>query len=650
MSTGAARRVLPWLREGVRVQWVDNTPPDPFVRLSAPVLDPEHRSFVNEELLRLLGGGMLREIPREDAFVSCKARVEPKRDSDKLRLVVNYRGPVNQRAVKRGIRLETLATLPAVLRRGDFMVTLDLRSGYHHFRFHADSQRYLGFNIMDRFFEPVALNFGFTQAPWIFHKIMREVVRHLRANHGVRVLSYLDDFLLLGDSREEALRARDTTLQVFDDLGLQVAHDKGQWEPAQTATFLGVEVSSEPPLFRAPEAKVERVAAEARDLLARAEANGGWVSVRQLQRTLGLMAFLDRTLRPCRLHTRELFNATSRSAYRHAKRGWPRGRAPITDQAAADLRWWAELPSSEWVRRGRLIFPPSLVRAVRVFTDASGRVGWGAASKDGTVLARGTWSAADSADHITVKEMKAVMRSLQAQEDTLRGRRVLVLCDNAAVVRIITKGASKSPELMQCMRELFRWAVEHGVQLHAKWVPTDANPADAPSRRLDVHGQQLAREVFERLDDAWGPHDVDCFASAANAQLPAFYAWDHDPTAAGTPDAFTNDWSRNQNNWVYPPFPLVSRALQHVRECQATATLIVPDWPAQPWHARLLAEAQEVRRLDQEFPHLRVADLHTTPSGCRSFFGSPTSSQATWTLLAVRLSPETSPSPRPLGD
>ena len=110
----------------------------------------------------------------------------------------------------------------------------------------------------------MALNFGFTQAPWIFHKIMREVVRHLRANHGVRVLSYLDDFLLLGDSREEALRARDTTLRVFDDLGLQVAHDKGQWEPAQAATFLGVEVSSEPPLFRAPEAKVERSSREPR--------------------------------------------------------------------------------------------------------------------------------------------------------------------------------------------------------------------------------------------------------------------------------------------------------------------------------------------------------------------------------------------------
>ena len=108
MSTGAARRVLPWLREGVRVQWVDNTPPDPFVRLSAPVLDPEHRSFVNEELLRLLEGGMLREIPREEAYVSCKARVEPKR----VRLVVNHRGSVNQRAVKRGIRLETLAPLP----------------------------------------------------------------------------------------------------------------------------------------------------------------------------------------------------------------------------------------------------------------------------------------------------------------------------------------------------------------------------------------------------------------------------------------------------------------------------------------------------------------------------------------------------------
>lgn len=647
MSAGAARRVLPWLREGVRVRWVDDTPPDPFIRLSAPVRDPQHKSFVNEELHRLLQGGMLREIPREEAFVSCKARVEPKRDSDKLRLVVNYRGPVNQRAVKHGIRLETLTTLPSVLRRGDFLVTLDLRSGYHHFRFHADSQRYLGFNIVDRFFEPVALNFGFTQAPWIFHKIMREVVRHLRASHGIRMLSYLDDFLLLGRSKEEATQARDTVLRVFDDLGLQVAHDKGQWEPQQTALFLGVEVSSDPPLFRAPIDKVERVAAQARGLLSDVETNRGWISVRKLQQCLGLMAFLDRTLRPCRLHTRELFNATSRTAYRHPQRGWPRGRAPITDQAVADLEWWASLPSSEWVVRGRLIFPPSLACAVRIFTDASGEVGWGASARDGRVLARGTWGPLDAQMHITVKEMEAVLRALRSQESELRGRRVLVLCDNAAVVRIIAKGSSKSPELMQRMRELFRWAVDQGVQLYAKWVPTDANPADAPSRRLDVHGQQLCRKAFEWLDKLWGPHDMDCFASAANAQLPGFYTWDHDPTASGTPDAFSNDWAQNRNNWVYPPFPLVARALQHVRECRAAATLIVPDWPAQPWHALLLEEAEEVLRLEDRFPHQSVADLHTTPGGCKSFFASPPASLASWTMLAVRLSPETSPLQKP---
>lgn len=649
VSPGAARVILPWLKEGVRVRWVDDRPPDPFIRLSAPVRDPRHKSFLNEELQCLLEGGMIREIPRVEAVCSSPARVEPKRDSDKLRLVVNYRGPVNDCAVKKRLRLETLSVLPAVVRSGDWLVTLDLRSGYHHFRFHPSVQPYLGFNILDRFFEPVALNFGFTLSPYIFHKIVRQVVRYLRQEHRVRMMSYLDDFLLVASTYDEALETRETVCGVFQSLGLQIADNKGQWEPVQELEFLGVCVGTNPLRFRAPKVKVQRVAAQAQALLNSAESRQGLVSVRQLQQCLGLMSFLDRTLRPCKLRTRELFNVASREVYQHAGRhakGWPRATTRLTVQAKEDLLWWAHLGESNWVSVGRPIAPPCLMHAVRVYTDAAGEVGWGGTDSRGRVVASGNWGPEEQQEHITLKEMRAVLFTLQALSSEVSHRRVLVLCDNMAVVRIIAKGSSRSPEIMEVMRELFKWAVERGVQVYAKWVPTDSNPADAPSRSKDgPHGQMLDPDVFHELDVLWGPHHCDRFASAANAQLPRFHTRNHDPRAEGIPDAFAHDWASDGEekdviSWVYPPFPLIARVICHIRECQANATLVVPDWPAQPWHTPLLEEAEEVISLNEHFGRT-TAELHSTPSGCVSWFDQPAAKQASWHLLAVRLKAKT---------
>ena len=42
-------------------------------------------------------------------------------------------------------------------------------------------------------------------------------------------------------------------------------------------------------------------------------------------------------------------------------------------------------------------------------------------------------------------------------------------------------------------------------------------------------------------------------------------------------------------NYVFPPFALIPRVLQHVRECRAWATAVVPYWPSQHWWADLMS-------------------------------------------------------------
>ncbi|XP_043218351.1 uncharacterized protein LOC122379864 isoform X1 [Amphibalanus amphitrite] len=104
---------------------------------------------------------------------------------------------------------------------------------------------------------------------------------------------------------------------------------------------------------------------------------------------------------------------------------------------------------------------------------------------------------------------------------------------------------------------------------------------------LSAHSCQLASGFWDyRLDRMFGPHTVDRFASFNTALLPAYNSRFADPCSAGIDALGQTDWGA-ENNWVNPPFRLISRVLDIVEAQRAVATLIAPMWPGQPWMARL---------------------------------------------------------------
>ena len=89
--------------------------------------------------------------------------------------------------------------------------------------------------------------------------------------------------------------------------------------------------------------------------------------------------------------------------------------------------------------------------------------------------------------------------------------------------------------------------------------------------------------VFAGLDEAWGPHTVDRFASWHNCQLPRFNSRCWNPGSEAV-DAFTVNWYHNgENNWLCPPIGLIPRVIRHAQGCVAKGSLIVPLWPSAPF-------------------------------------------------------------------
>lgn len=102
--------------------------------------------------------------------------------------------------------------------------------------------------------------------------------------------------------------------------------------------------------------------------------------------------------------------------------------------------------------------------------------------------------------------------------------------------------------------------------------------------------------VFQMLHRDWGPFSVDRFATQQNTQLPRYNSAWLDPRSEGL-DAFAQPNWRQEQNWCNPPWELLDRLAQHLRETGAAATVVAPFWPAQAWYQALQELASDTLHL-----------------------------------------------------
>ena len=77
---------------------------------------------------------------------------------------------------------------------------------------------------------------------------------------------------------------------------------------------------------------------------------------------------------------------------------------------------------------------------LEIFTDAS-TVGWGGCLNHQST--GGSWSLAESSLHINALELKAILFTLQAFRQEIRGKHVKVFCDNSTAVTYVNEMGGK---------------------------------------------------------------------------------------------------------------------------------------------------------------------------------------------------------------
>lgn len=490
----------------------------------------------------------------------------------KLRLIVDLRR-LNTCCQPPKFRYEDIETVCELVQAKDQLVTLDFKNGFYHIPVKADHRTYLGIQWKGKYFVFNVLPFGANFSPYYFCKVVRAVVQHLRQSpFNLRLANFVDDFLLMS-TIDTISEDKSTLLNTFQRLGWFNGWDKCSLNPTTNKVFIGYNVLTDTaegePVIKVTSQRIRKLKKDIQRVLQQTS-----VSARTLARIAGQCISMSKVVCPAKLLLRNVYRVLKQ------RENW---QSPLflDTPARKDLRYWLERIDA-W--NGRLsIRKPVDIQAV---SDASS-TGWGFACLG--LEAAGLWDTWVSQQSSNVREMIAVLMGLLSFKAELTGKSVQIMSDNVSTVANINFQGGPSHVLTQVARAIWSVALSNDITLSVQYLRgVDNIHADALSRIKDRYSWKLHPELFQALDNKWGPHTIDHFADLMNTQLPLYNSRFRDPQSTGVDAPSQRDWAQH-NNWVCPPFRLLPKILDVLCEQKAVATVVAPWWPAQPFHQRLLA-------------------------------------------------------------
>ena len=337
-------------------------------------------------------------------------------------------------------KMETVSSVLLSVREGDFLASLDLKDAYFQIPVHPSSRKLLRFTSEGMVYQFRALCFGLSTAPQVFTRVFTAVSAWSHS-HGIRLLWYLDDWLVLASSEREAKQAVQSLLLLCRTLGV-VINEKSDLVPSQTAKYLGMTIDTEAGKVFLSLARIEKFLTVAESFCAMdAPPAQLW------QVILGHLASLERLVPHGRLRMRSL--------QWHLKAHWspksdpPSLPVPLPQEARRDLSWWMV---RDHILTGVRFGTPA--PDLHLYSDAS-CLGRGAHLLDQHVS--GVWSDQEKLLHINLLEMKALFLALQSFREDVIGHHVTAMCDNSTVMAYVNKqGGTVSQALCSLTSRLLR--------------------------------------------------------------------------------------------------------------------------------------------------------------------------------------------------
>ena len=253
----------PWVLEtvqGYRLEF--HSQPQQRIRPSFH-LDKTRAEALTREVRELVDKRAIQPVWNQRGGFFSPMFVVPKGESS-WRPVINLRS-LNTYLVPHHFKMEGIRVVKSLIQKGDWMVKLDLKDAFLSVPIHPTHRRYLRFQWEEQAWEFQTLPFGLSSAPYVFTKLLKPAVATLH-RLGMRLVLYLDDMLILAQTREMTRECLATALELLLSLGFIINLKKSVLNPTQKIEFLGFQIDSQRMTISLPQQKIKSLKQRARHL------------------------------------------------------------------------------------------------------------------------------------------------------------------------------------------------------------------------------------------------------------------------------------------------------------------------------------------------------------------------------------------------
>ena len=179
--------------------------------------------------------------------------------------------------------MEGIHTLKDLIKPGDWLTKVDLKDTYFTITIHHSHRRFVRFVWEGTACEFSCPPFGLSSALWVITKTLKLAAALLQGMR-VHLIIYIDDMLILSETREKVKEYAETLVYLLHCLGFVLNQKKSVLVVARTMDFLGFTMDTVLMQLRLPGKKLNDIRAEAQKV-----ARDKMVSGRALSWLIGKM-------------------------------------------------------------------------------------------------------------------------------------------------------------------------------------------------------------------------------------------------------------------------------------------------------------------------------------------------------------------------
>ena len=419
----------------------------------------------------------------------------PKGDSD-FRAIVDCSRPdgacINNFTddCKTNFSYNSVQDVSDILCEGNYMATTDISNAYRAINIYPTCRNRQGlswdFGKGKIFLRDNRLCMGLSSSPYVFSKISDFVVRCMVRAGFNKCINYLDDFCVVGETKEICKTMQWTLVGILRRLGFFISYKK-LVSPAKLIRFLGINIDSVEMTLSLPEDKVIKLKKQLALFINRRKA-----TKKELESLAGILAHCCKVVHGGRTFSRRVYDLVSSVENEKFK-------VRLNEEFKLDLQWWLKFIDKF---NGYANIIRSKDAVLSVYSDAS-RFGFGATFQYDWVA--GTFDSdkepqlqqwlghhfekssdiACRSDNINILELWPILLAVNRWGKLWKDRIVVFITDNTQVKAAINTGRSRNKLMMKWLRLIFWESIQNNFEIQSVYINTKVNIVCDSLSRLD---------------------------------------------------------------------------------------------------------------------------------------------------------------------